>query len=97
MNTINESQVRELLLWQQNTEHLYKMYEAITANYILKIKRGTFKEDVALKGILNLVHNYSGLQLTLSRTRRKIGSSQYVDKVSCRKRNSCSNDGRYSI
>src|SRR5438046_804669 len=53
---INESQDREIILWKQNTSHRGEMYEAITANNILKMKRGTFDEQLAIKGILNLVH-----------------------------------------
>lgn len=71
---VDESVVRELVLWFENTEELYNRRDAWVQNYQRKIKRGVFNEELAIKGIVNLVeevkHNivfHLGHQVSMAR------------------------------
>ena len=44
----------ELVLWFENTQELYNRREIWIKNFNLKIKRGVFNRDLAIKGIVYL-------------------------------------------
>jgi hypothetical protein len=45
--------IRELVLHAENTQRLYRIQEAWEKNFAMKMRRGIFKRNLALKGIAN--------------------------------------------
>jgi hypothetical protein len=51
--SVDRATIREMQLWLDNTEHLYRTKEAWITNYAKKIRNGSFNRSLALKGIAN--------------------------------------------
>lgn len=50
---VDRHTIRELHLWLDNTEKLYRTKEAWITNYAKKMRNGSFNRSLALKGIAN--------------------------------------------
>lgn len=47
--------VRELVLYIENTSELYPQYCSLAKNYARKKKLGSYDQELAVKGVVNLV------------------------------------------
>lgn len=50
---IDKNQAKELELFYENDEQLYRQSQAFVENYNRKKKRGVYKKELAIKGIKN--------------------------------------------